>query len=468
MKKIIKLGLATSIVALSLGASDLNSEMADKINSLQKQINELKASQSKADDKLDERIDGIETKSLTNKIDFGLDYRTRVDNFEAKDGAGGKTSAKNVWSNRLRLNMSSLITDDMKFTGRLSMYKNWADSGADYTYSSMDPMQGRRPSNSGLFVERAYIDWTAIKGAVPVTLTIGRQPSSDGPSHQFKDNTVRKATYSALSFDGAADGVVATFDLEKLTKISDMAFRVGYGKGYQASTTYSYVGDSGAVKDANVFGAFFDTSLGIKGSLLQVSAVGVTDMVSNTINSSNVSTNTNIGNMMLYTAMMEFTNIADSGLDFFAHYAMSQAKPNGITASQYGMGNVGLLTSTVGDKETKDGHAVWLGARYTMPFPSLNNPRLGFEYNQGSKNWFSFTQGSNSLTNKLATRGNAYEVYYIQPINRYAHIRVGAEMIDYDYTGSGYQIGTPMKVSSVGANAIDKLNNYYMLFNVSF
>ncbi|MDO8454541.1 MAG: DUF3373 family protein [Sulfurimonas sp.] len=478
MKKVVKLSLVASLIvggSLSLNASvntsEINSELLNKIISLEAQIKEIKETQSKSNDTIEERVDKIETSTMTDKIDFGVDFRTRADNFEAKDASGDKTSSKNVWSNRLRLNMNSNIADDMKFTGRLSMYKNWSDTGSSYLYSSMDPMQGRRPSDSGVFVERAYIDWTAISGLVPVTLTIGRQPSSDGPSHQFKDNTVRKATYSALSFDGAADGVVATANLQKITSVQDMALRVGYGKGYQDDTTYTYIGDSSAIKDTNVLGAFFDTGLGVNGSLLQLSVVGATDVVSNTTDLSGINTNTNIGDVMLYTAMLEFTNLSNSGLDLFAHYAISQSKPNGVTSNQatpYGNYPMGLLTNTPGDTEQKDGHAFWLGTRYTMPIQSIKNPKIGVEYNQGSENWFSFTQGSNSLTNKLATRGNALEVYYIQPINRYANLRFGAEMIDYDYVGSGYQIGTPMKVSDMGGTTLDKLNNYYLLFNLSY
>ncbi len=477
MKKVVKLSLIASLIVggsllnASVNTSEINAELLNKVTSLETQIKEIKEAQSKSNDTIEERVDKIETSTMTDKIDFGIDFRTRADNFEAEDASGDKTSSNNVWSNRLRLNMNSDITDDMKFTGRLSMYKNWSDTGSSYLYSSMDPMQGRRPADSGMFVERAYIDWTAINGLVPVTFTIGRQPSSDGPSHQFKDNTVRKATYSALSFDGAADGIVATAGLQKLTGVEEMALRIGYGKGYQDDTTYTYIGDSGAIKDTNVLGAFFDTGLGMSGSLLQLSVVGATDVVSNTTDLSGANTNTNIGDVMLYTAMLEFTNLSNSGLDLFAHYGISQSKPNGVTSNQatpYGNYPMGLLTNTPGDIEQKDGSAFWLGTRYTMPIESMKNPKLGVEYNQGSQNWFSFTQGSNSLTNKLATRGNALEVYYIQPINRYANLRFGAEMIDYEYVGSGYQIGTPMSVSDMGGTTLDKLNNYYLLFNLSY
>lgn len=473
MNRIIKLSFAASLVALSLNADATNTELLEKMATMQQQLDKLTAQQSDTNDELEERIDEVETSTMTDKIKFGVEFRTRVDNFNNTAADGKEYDANNVWSNRLRLNMKSQITDNMKFSGRLSMYKNWADTGAAYIYSSQDPMQGRRPSDSGLFVERAYVDWTVVSGKVPLVLTIGRQPSSDGPSHQFKDNSVRKSTYSALSFDGAADGIVATIPLNKLTAIDNMALRIGYGKGFQNDTGVSYVGNPASIEDSNVLGLFLDSGLGFDGSLLQLSAVQATDVASTVPGD-----NKNIGKVTLYTAMLEFTNIADTNLDLFAHYAISQSNPNGEyslmnTAASPGPTNppLGLLTSTPGDTEQKDGSAYWLGARYTLPFETMNNPRIGLEYNHGTQNWFSFTQGSNDVTNKLATRGSATEVYYIQPINRYAFLRLGATMIDYDYTNSGYQIGQPMSMAdaaTMNPTALNKLTNFYLLFNVAY
>jgi len=440
----------------------LESKMADM---------ERKSSDYPDFDEVEERMDKIELATLINKINFGLDFQTRMDFFDYEYSGGATASNSNVWSNRLKINMSSEITDNMKFTGRLSMYKNWSDSQIN-AFSGTDPMQGRRPNDSSIFLERAYVDWTVLDGNVPLTLTIGRQPSSDGPSHQFKDNTVRKATYSALSFDGAADGIVATLGLAA-TGIPDAAVRIGYGKGFQSptSTMMGFVGNPDPVKDSNVLGVFLDFGLGMEGSLVQVSAVSATDVVSNTSNAMG-STNTDIGDVMLYTAMIEFTNLAKTNLDLFAHYGISVASPNGKTGEMLMPdGNVypmGLLTNTPGDTEDKTGSAFWVGARYTFEYATmLNQPRLGIEYNQGSENWFSFTQGSNDLLNKLATRGSAFEAYYIQPINRYANLRLGAQLIDYEYTGSGFQIGAPMEVADV-AGSLDKINNYYLLFQLRY
>jgi len=454
----------------------IEEKLLKEIKQLKEKIKKLEENQNEMSDEFEDRLDNIETSTLVDKINFQFEFRTRVDNFYQEKVNKTKFHQTNVFSNRLRLDMRSKITDNMKFIGRLTMYKNWADS-YPYPLSNMDPMQGRRPSDSKLYVERAYIDWKVSDGKIPLILTIGRQPSSDGPSHQFKDNTTRKATYSALSFDGAADGIVATFPLTKITNIEDMAIRIGYGKGYQKDRGNYYIGNENKIKDANVYGIFFESSVGVENSLFQISAVKVDNVVSLTQDKNQNPTNTNIGSFYLYTSMIEFTNFKDTKLDFFAHYAISKAKPNGKTPLQGIDTNgdnipdtdypMGLLTSTSGDKSTKTGRAYWIGARYTFTNKFLHNPKIGVEYNKGSKYWFSFTQGSNDVTNKLSTRGKAVEVYYIQPINRYSFIRIGGTFIKYDYTGSGYQSGAPQNISS-DTNNIKKLKNIYLLFNVKY
>jgi len=455
-----------------------NQKLIKYIKKLEKRIKKLEEEQEDMVDELEDRIDNIETSTLTDKVHFRLGFRTRIDNFYQKKADNKKSHQNNVWSIRLRLNMKSKITENMKFIGRLTMYKNWADS-YPYPLSNMDPMQGRRPSDSKLYVERAYIDWKINDVKVPIILTIGRQPSSDGPSYQFKENTTRKSTYSALGFDGAADGIVATFKLNKITNINNLLFRLAYGKGYQKPIgDYSYIGNTSSLKDANVYGAILESSAGVKNSLFQLTAVKIDNVVSLlTKDKDGNPTNDNIGDIYLYTAMLEFINFKNSHLDFFAHYGISKAKPNGKTVSQ-GMDTdgdnkpdtnypFGLLTNTSGDKSTKTGRAYWIGARYTFSNKFLHNPKIGVEYNKGSKYWFSFTQGSNDITNKLSTRGKAWEIYYIQPINRYSFIRIGGVFIKYDYTFSNYQLGQPENINT-NPNNIKNLNNFYLVFNVRY
>jgi regulator of replication initiation timing len=478
MKKGILLStLASALLLGSLNASELTDRL-EKLESQMKQLQvenkELKAavSESSTEDMgldiedLDTRLSEIETRSYTDRIQFGIGFKTRVENFKRQMADGTSSTDSNIWSTKLMLNMRSEITDDMKFNGRLSMFKYWADSTKGDTLAQ-DSAQGRMPSDSTLYVERAYIDWTLNDGDnIPVTLTIGRQPSSDGPSYTYMDDTTRKSTYSALAFDGATDGLVATVNLSKATGIAGTAVRLAYGKGYQnddntaSQNTFVGVSSNQAVDDTNIMGLFIDSSIpALPGSLLQLGYVKASDMVDFSNPPTGVTTTT-IGDMSVGVALIEVPNVMKSGLDLFAQYAVSKAESNGQMGA---MG--GLLGATTA--ESKDGNALWLGARYELPIK--NKPKIGLEYNKGSKNWFAFTWGAHDTYNKLATRGDAWEIYYIQPINRYSFLRAGMVAMDYEYTGSGSHLGTPTEITSAsGGTVLDKLTNYYLQFNLLY
>lgn len=508
-ERVMKIGskiLYAGLLAGVLGHAVSNDEILKRLEALEGQVKELKSEntelkgalnkeyQNKIEEELwsiQDRIDSVETLTLLNKVNLGLGFTQRVDNFSKKYADGTKINDNNIWTTKLNLNMESRITDTMKFTGRLSMYKYWADSDPN-SLSYRDSTQGRRPSDSGLWVERAYVDWTLYNGEVPIILTLGRQPSSDGPSFQYKDNTVRKSTYSALAFDGAVDGIVATANFQKVTGMNNAALRLAYGKAYQAHDAFQYSGVSNytgseiksangtTLKDSDTYGIFVDGAVpSVEGTLWQLyyvtaREIPMTDMALPMGGANQSGVNENIGNFNIAGAFVEATNILGSGLDLFAHYAVSKAEPNGnqwvINMPGQPTQYIGLMSSTQGDTDTKTGSAFWAGFRYAIPF--IPGGKLGYEYNQGSKYWFNFGSGSNDLTNKLATKGSANEVYYIQDINRYAYARLGAIFIDYDYSNSGDYRGAPVKMADLSAAqksmTTQNLTNIYLLFSILF
>ncbi|MFP4485859.1 MAG: DUF3373 family protein [Campylobacterales bacterium] len=485
---------------LSFGLSE--DDIVKRLDALEKQVSELqkenselkgtlqKQNKESIEDELwgiHDRIDSVETMTLLDRVHLGLGFTQRVDNFSKKYADGTKVNDNNIWTTKFNLNMDSKITDDMKFTGRLSMYKYWADSDPN-SLSYRDSTEGRKPSSSALWVERAYVDWRLFDGEVPTYLTLGRQPSSDGLSYQYKDNTVRKSTYSALAFDGAVDGIVLTSNFEKPTGMDNAALRLAYGKAFQSHRNYQYSGVSNytgadiktstgtTLKDSNVYGVFADGSIpGIEGTLWQgyyVSALDIpgTDMGMGNTGANADGFNQNIGDFSIIGGLVESTNIYDSGLDAFFQYAYSKADPNGKVWMAPDGNGYGLMTNTLGDTSAKTGDALWAGVRYSLPF--IDGGKIGYEYNQGSKYWLNFGSGSNDLTNKLATKGSANEVYYIQDINRYAFLRVGGVFIDYDYSNSGDYRGEPIKISDLSATqkpmVADNLTNVYLLFSILY
>lgn len=420
---------------------------------------------------IEERLDVVEMRSYLDKIQLGLGFKTEANNIQTKY-ANGSSPAKEdiIFRTKLNINMKASISDSLKFTGRLSSYKNWGDSNVDgLAFATIDSRQGRTPDNSSaVYLERAYLDYEINPNDnVPVTLTIGRQPSSDGPSYQIKEGLERKGTYDALALDGAADGIVLTANLNKY--LENTSFRVAYGIGSNTSNNNSA---TSTVKDTKLTGYFLDKS--IKGfgenNLFQVYYVTAKDFNADASGLSGAN-DVNIGDYDIYGAMFEVQNI--SNFDAFLHIAKSEAKPNGqyLGYDINGDGTVsagegfGLLTTNgMGTYEDKSGHAFWLGARY-----NLGTWAIGAEYNKGSKNWFSLTYAPNDPLNKLATRGDAYEIYISKSISRFANFRLGYIDINYDYTGSGMHVGSPISINDPAAALnIKEKTNTYLTFNVLF
>ena len=427
-----------------------------KLKKTDEKIEEIQASNEEEIETLHERADENEFQATINKIKWGGELEVSDNFVEGKTGSmpamgakGQKYSNNNQWTTKLRLSMDAAIADNLKFTGRLSMYKNWSDSVAQ---NIADPAQGRKPDgDSGIYVERAYVDYSPND---IFTITLGRQPSSDGPGMTLIENTKRKSTYPSLLFDGAADGAVLNLKLAPNSSMNPTV-RAAYGKGFQKKDSYSpYLATTTTVDDLNVYGGFFEMNLPFKSmgdNLLVLSYVKGTDFIGHPLQQSGT-TNENLGNMELMGLYFENNKAFGSNFNYFISAGWSMPDSNGKTATI----NPGSGPVTMG-LINKDGYAYHIGGRYDFD----SGFKVGYEFNHGSEHWYSFTNGSSDLLNKLATRGNAHEVYGIYQIDIYQFIKLGYTYIDYDYTMSGYHIGTPMKTD-------DYTKRYYGTYNLRF
>ena len=413
-------------------------------------------------------MDEIETRQLQQRINLGAELRTRVDTYTLTDYplASDKEHDSNNWTSRFRVNMDATFAETLSFHGRLAMYKNWGDSD-DATASGMlnDATRSHQPSSSNLWVDRAYVDWTPQGLPVPLAITIGRQPSTEGPPLEFKENRLRQSTYPAHLFNGESDGIVATLGLERYTGLAEAGLRVGYSKFYHSDddntigNAFPFLDDQEA-GDSNVLGFLLESELpGLPNSLAVLSYANVWDLplipfgpTRNGI--TGYPANENLGDLQLWGVHLQARNLVDSGTDLFFSYGANHSSPNGN--APWGQG----LLSADG-LEARDGFSIYTGVRYTIPFAPLNLPKLGLEFNYGSQYWFSMTMGSSDLFNKLASRGEVYDLYYIQPVNQYLFFRAGWMHVAYKYTGSGLYMGDPAPTQAV-------LDNYYLLMDVRF
>lgn len=449
---------------------DAYKAILERLDALQQRVETLekeKKSTARDINEIYDTLDQVETKTIKDRINFGAEVRTRVDNFYYRGSYFNPFTSRfdmrikdhkdNHWTSRFRLNMDAKITKALMFHGRLSITKNWGDNDPQDFY--MDFNSGHATSGgTNVQFERAYIDWIVPNMPVPLAITFGRHPSTEGPPVEFKENRVRQSTYPALLFDGEADGIVMTFGLEKYTGLKNSGLRFAYGKGFQDDDDYmNYLDTRSGLDDTNFMAMFLESEIpALPDSLMVFSYIRAFDIIDNPLGS-----NANVGDMDYFGVHLQAKDIVDTGLDAFISWGMNKSHPSGtaMVNTPMGMMPVGLLSFDGKDKNT--GWAIYTGLRYSLPLSMLNNPKIGFEYNHGSKYWYTFTFSSIEFYNKLAVRGDVYDIYYIQPFNKYLFARLGYTYIDYDYSGSGFHLGAPQ-------HSDDILTDVYLLLDCKF
>jgi len=138
----------------------------------------------------------------------------------------------------------------------------------------------------------------------------------------------------------------------------------------------------------------------------------------------------------------------ENAFSWFASLAGMTSEPDESVTTPFG----GLFSDPLLDTpESQDAWSVYAGIR----FDSSDTDRFGLEYNHGSKYWFNFTQAADDLVgSKLATRGDVYEAYWLHEFKEgfgraRMKFRLSAMYYDYNYTGSGWQLGAPKKIDDL-------------------
>ena len=143
-----------------------------------------------------------------------------------------------LYTTRLRLGFKAKVYDNMSFSGRLSMFKNWGDSTGTKVFDSwnaftMDGTSGGATSGDWLRVERAYFNWKHIADT-PLYISIGRRPSTYGAPSNYRENVKRGGTPTGHLVHFNFDGITIGYGLEDLTGIEGSVIRFCYGQGFES------------------------------------------------------------------------------------------------------------------------------------------------------------------------------------------------------------------------------------------
>ena len=394
-------------------------------------------------DELSDRVDYNELQATLNKVKFGLDFNTSMNNFFVNNNGNSSTQA-NKWLMGLYLNMNADITKYAKFTGRLAMTKAFGDQSWMPTSSSIIPIDAGKGVGGGsaVYVERAYVDlflgnyWA---------LTVGRLPGTEGPGYNLRNGAARMSTYPALLANALGDGGVITFK-----PYTDAALRVGFAKVYQPLYSTENAG-AGSIfsensvssqADMNLMFATFETPFLPKSagkSLAMLSYAYVSNYslpragISNALNSNGGSSfvvhlpnsdSINLGDIAYTNLHLESYNLLGSGFNWFASFSWA----NATRRENF----LGAVTSLAGSRifDPASSYALHVGARYDFG----SHFKLGYEYFHGSKNWYGFSRVSaNDPLNIRNTRGDVHDVYAIFQLDQFQFFRLSYTHLKRNY-----------------------------------
>ncbi len=513
--------------------------MKRQMEALQEKLDRMEtqsAKQAETSQEMEDRLNKAELHTATDKISLGVELRSRAESIHYQDiriapasftsmffadypngfNGGTLTQLQNsmaglaaagmipdaeqvdadndiIYTNRFRLEMKARVNPQLTFGGRLAAYKVFGDStGVKFNQGSLgdvtlDGNTSSLPHGDTIRLERAFFNFTFDTETIPVNLSIGRRPSTEGPPLEFRNNSLEGGSPLATIINWQFDGASLTFGLEDTVGIPGAALKLCYGVGYEGDwgNSSSLAGSQPDVDDVHMYGViadFYNDDM-TSAVLTYAHASGITDgftgltvmpfiaSIQDSDNDGNadnyvfepnhggyvsrIEPMTEIGDWDAASLLLR-TNLAEklTDVDLFLAGSWSHTDPSNISRNPfYQIMGQGLLSSN-GDLESHDGYSVYAGIVFNLPWDA----RLGLEYNWGSEYWFNMTGAEDSLVgSKLAARGQVWEIYWHQQIFKdNFFITLGGQYYDYEYTGSGNPLGAPVKISEV--TSLDALN----------
>jgi hypothetical protein len=427
---------------------------------------------------IQESITDLNKATNSNHLKFNVDYRFSLDNLQYKM-ANGETVENNAFmTNRLWINMNWKATDNLSFRGQLAYNKAFGGRSGIETqqslYETFDWITNENAYDGVVRVRSVYFLYkndTFMSTDIPWTFSIGRRPSTNGHLVNLRDDD-EASSPMGHSINVEFDGLSSKFSFEDLTGVDGMYIKLCAGRGLtNASPRFSpdpYETTEDDVNNIDLAGIIIvpynDGQYGIATQYYY--AHNLIDARDPQNQAAGFDT---VGNIHSFTANFTMNGIGDEWSDylddtfFFLSGALSVTDPTDRSAqsSLLGYDPTGMLGST----ESEKGYSVWAGIQ--MPSLITEDGKWGLEYNWGSQYWRSITYAEDTnIGSKLAARGNAYEIYFTEPlVEEILSLQIRYTYIDYDYSGSngffGNTTGTAMSIEEAnaagyGGSVVDK------------
>ena len=468
MKNIIGLSIITTTILMA-GSEFTNinnsNSLRMEINNLKEEVAKLKEVSQKSNNsklekkvkKLTKKLNKIKAHDAKDNIKWSVDLRTALDNIEYQMVDGTTKKNKDLFSNRLWLNMAYKTDSNVIFKGQLSYNKAY---GADMQnnrgkgYDQFDWVTNESLTDSNIKLRQAYwlyLGEDFLGTGIHWTASLGRRPSTTGFLSHLREDDIAQSPLGHI-IDTEFDGGSALFKLENLTEVAGMSIKLCAGQGgtnakARFTSDTNYVSDSTtSMEDIRLAGVIFvpydDGQIKLKTTFFQAFNLPGMTMGERGFKQGLSTKGDETGGAisLLVNGLNEDIEFLDN-TKIFASYAFSKTQPD-------------AGERMLGSSDDETGDSFWIGTQVPVSFLG---GKFGLEYNKGSKYWRSFTYAEDTMIgSKMAVRGDAIEAYYTQPLTKSLDAQVRYTKINYDYSGSNGFFGdggNPMKISDIKAGA---------------
>jgi len=451
-------------------------------------------------DELEERLDGVEKATLVDRVSLSMDVRVAVHNFIYKDDSSEKTKDQGlfkkdgesfgIFSMMGRLKMVANLGDTLKFTGWLSMYKQFNES-SPYRYQNLDLNPNydmgiaKYPGDSRVYFERLFIDWYITKW---LALSGGRGPGTEGSPSDLRYDTVELSSFPESMISSPVDGFYLTLNIGAISSLKNTYLRLFYVP--QVMVTDDITNTFFVTQD-NPYLHFFGFNYSMQipkttGGKMFLTAGFTPNMVTGEQHADldgdgeeeKLHVAKNQGKLLAWNVHFKFKEVFNSPVDIFFGTGGSTIFPEARNQKNLNAGFVGTpideesglstpLFSILGsnlDGKPLVGITAYAGFRISLPLEvDGSKVKLGADYNYGSKNFFMYYAPDFTGTNRFAIKGHHAEGYFIIPLHRKANIKICYLFEKHDHA---FTLFAPV---GKGLDKIDeKIHGFFFMLNAYF
>jgi len=446
MKYIVKFFVVASLATGTLLSASIDATTQVQLEALTQKVQKLEKKQKKQNSKISE----IKKMAAKDNVKFGIDFRNAVDviDYSGTDSSGNDISASNsaLITSRLYLTMAAAPMDGLTFRGKLAVYSTWGSHLYVDDPALKDWAASSKASDTVMRIKEAYFVYSNEIGEQPISVSIGRRPSTEGFLANYRDNNKKAGSPAAHITNMEVNALMMRLDWDRFIPGAYTKLVVGrahngdmqdvYGDTATARLPYALSGGDVNTTLENKSVDFFvmpGDAYNDGQYEIMYQWAHIFNTKGKALNGAGTADDVNkagAGSADMFSLALKVDGIGDEISDFLDDTMVFASVATTIYSAKDGYS---LLGSE--DGGTRKGYSYWIGTNF--PDMITDAGKFGLEYNHGTSGWTPMTWAEDTaIGSKIAVRGDAYEAYWNFDLFgvKYLPSQVRYTYMQHDYT----------------------------------